>query len=49
MYCGWTGPIWRLVPLGAAVGAKGKGGTIEAGHVGWRAAVLSGEKGGIAH
>jgi len=37
------------VPLGAAVGAKGKGGTIEVGHVGWQAAVLSGEKGGAAH
>ncbi len=48
MYCGWMGPIGRLVLLGAAVGAKGKGGTIKVGHVNWRAAVLSREKGGGA-
>ncbi len=34
--------------LGAIVGAKGKGRTIEVRHVGWWAAVLSGEKGGVA-
>ena len=44
MYCSQTGPIGRLVPLGAAVGAKGKGGTIGVGHAGWQVAVLSRER-----
>ena len=48
MYCGWTGPTGRLKLLGAAVGAKDKGGNIEVGHVGWWAAVLSRKKGGVA-